>query len=198
MQNILSEYAIDEIVIKTKIQDGKERFALENEYNLPKHARLWQYKKALEPELYSKLFKFAVVRNPWDMMISFYFSPHRGVNKWNRKDFIKLVSKRPTLREFITEMSFKNLMIYKFFNKLNTESDLLKDVDYILKFESLQNDFNSLCEKIDIVSAELPHRNKSNKKHYSFYYDDELIEIVRKKFYEEIEVFGYKFEKKEV
>jgi hypothetical protein len=37
-------------------------------------------------------------------------------------------------------------------------------VDFVGRFESLQEDFRRVCAKLGIESAELPHRNRSDKK----------------------------------
>jgi len=63
-----------------------------------------------------------------------------------------------------------------------------------MRFEQLDNDFKVVCEKLDIPHSPLPKRNSSVRSHYSKYYDDELREIVRKKFSEEIEFGNYSFE----
>ena len=68
------------------------------------------------------------------------------------------------------------------------------DIDYLIRFERLNNDFKVVCEKLDIPHSPLPKRNSSDREHYSKYYDDELKEIVRNKFIEEIEFGNYSFE----
>jgi len=81
IQKILKKYSEDNITIGEH-QDGIERFGVQNrEYKTVKHSPLSYYKAVIEPELYKKLFKFATIRNPWDRIISFYFSPHRGVKE---------------------------------------------------------------------------------------------------------------------
>ncbi len=78
IQNILREYSEDKIVKLSNFQDGIERFEVRNDkYDIVKHSTLSHYKKVIEPDIYKKMFKFSTIRNPWDLMISFYFSPHK-------------------------------------------------------------------------------------------------------------------------
>ena len=69
------------------------------------------------------------------------------------------------------------------------------DVDFVIKFENLQAGFNTACRKIGIRAINLPRVNvaQTKKRHYSTYYDDELREMVRKRFAEEIRLGRYSF-----
>lgn len=181
IQNILRKYSEDKILV-TGDQDGYDRFGIYSEkYGTLKHESLRRYKRVMEKEVFESLYKFAVVRNPWDMMMSFYFSPNLGERDWNRVEFIEQVNVIPTPSEFICE---------------NQGGNLDSDIDFLMKFENIDLDFQKVCNDIGIPYEPLPVRNASNRKHYSFYYDNELIELVAKKFSKEIEWGAYEFEER--
>ncbi len=180
IQNILRDYSEDEIIV-AEHQDGLERFGIRNErYGIKKHSTLSHYKSVLEPDVFESLYKFATIRNPWDRMISFYFSPHRGVVEWNRNIFIAMVKRLRSLRQFVCS-DLKS-------GKIDSE------IDFLIRFENLDEDFSLVCRKLGIPETRLPKRNQSMKNHYSTYYDSELIKIVENKFAEEIEYGNYRFE----
>ena len=69
-------------------------------------------------------------------------------------------------------------------------------IDFVGRFENLQEDFAKVCKAIGAEDITLGHHNKTNHTHYSYYYDDELIDIVRKGAATDIKLFGYDFEDK--
>jgi hypothetical protein len=158
-----------------------------------KHHLIEKYRKlADEKHGFENYFKFTFVRNPWDRLLSNYF-------------FRKITLKDNRVQD----LSFKNWIInsrdgnYSFENCLSrrTQLDWIVDengevvVDFIGRFENLQQDFNIICDKIKIPQQQLPHANKSKHTHYTEYYDDETRQIVAEKYAKDIEYFGYKFGK---
>jgi hypothetical protein len=185
IQNVLRAYSEDKIVCLTPHQDGIERFEVRSDkFNIHKHSTLQDYRAELGEEVFQRLFKFTSVRNPWDRMISFYFSPHRGPVSWNREQFAKLIAQIPPVAAHIFLEGGSN-----------SGPSCFNNMDYFIRYESLNDDFKKVCELIGIPWVPLPIRNKSKRQPYSIYYDDELVELVRNRFSEEIIYFGYEFEK---
>ncbi len=65
-------------------------------------------------------------------------------------------------------------------------------VDFLIRFESLQADFDHVCKELG-AELVLSHLNKSDHQHYSNYYDDAMVEFVRKWHKRDIEEFGYEY-----
>lgn len=68
-----------------------------------------------------------------------------------------------------------------------------KLVDYIARFENINEEFKTICKRIGIQPRKLPHLNISNTTHYREYYTDETRELVWDFFQPDIELFGYEF-----
>jgi hypothetical protein len=192
IQSVLSEYAIDEVETSAQSQDGDEQFDMSNEYGLWKHAPLREYKGKLPEEEYEEMFKFSVVRNPWERLVSMYFTPSVGREEWDRDEFLEVVEYASTLREYICVDSVWDRAAEKV--GLGSRGDLQKDIDFLIRFEQINEDFRRVCDMLDLGCDGLPEKNSSDRKHYSEYYDEELVSIVGEKFQEEIEEFGYEFE----
>jgi Sulfotransferase family len=182
IQSALRNYSEDELVALRKEQDGIERFGLRNPiYPVKKHSILAEYRAALGDAEFGKLYKFTCVRNPWDRMVSYYFTPTQHQGTWNRKKFKDVISKVLTAADYL---------------RLGKSEDPFGNVNYIMRFENLQDDFRTVCAALDISPETLPQYNRSNREHYSRYYDDELRELVRERFGTEIGRFGYAFEER--
>ena len=179
IQSVLARYSEDEIVRRPG-QDGLERFGVSNpKYKLKKHSPLADYRAALTDEQFSQFYKFAVVRNPWDRLVSLYFTPIQQ-KQWDRKAFKKLIGEAASAADYL---------------RLDEgERDPFANVDRVIRFENLAEDFNSVCREIGIVGEKLPRYNRAERDHYSKYYDDELSALVAERFALEIARFGYTFD----
>jgi hypothetical protein len=113
-------------------------------------------------------------------MVSYYFTPTQSPESWDREKFHGIISNAVSIADYL---------------RLNqNEKNPFANVDYIMRFENLADDFRAVCNQLDISPVTLPQYNRSTREHYSKYYDDELRKFVRNRFTEEIERFGYTFE----
>ena len=156
-------------------------------------------------DIWDSYFKFAFVRNPWSYMVSLYtMFVHRPYFKRKHKhfrkkpprdfcDFVKVFANR--------DEPFCPLQDEHMFNQIDwiTDASGKVIVDYIGKLENLQNDFDNICNKINISRVKIPRMNSSHRQklHQNFrdYYDNKTIDVVGEIFKRDIEYFGYTFEK---
>lgn len=184
IQNILSNYSDDKIVCLAPHQDGLERFEVRSKiYKTHKHSTLSDYRREYGDKMSKGLFTFCCVRNPWERVVSHYFSPHRGVIAWEKDNFLRFIrsSEVKPLRFFIAEDGLNE-------NNLQHGID---NMSKILRFETIQADFDDVCKLLGLPCSELPHRNKSTRDEYTKYFDTNSAEAVFNKFHDEISHFGY-------
>ena len=67
------------------------------------------------------------------------------------------------------------------------------DTFHIGRFENLQESFDIICDKIGHVQVKLPHKLKSQRVHYTDYYDKVTEELVYNKYRVDIERFKYDY-----
>tara|TARA_Y100000593_G_scaffold94543_1_gene194155 strand:+ start:412 stop:1020 length:609 start_codon:yes stop_codon:yes gene_type:complete len=137
-------------------------------------------------DLWEEYFKFTIVRNPWDRLVSQYFGhvikevPGLSFEDYLIKSFVK--------KEYHDYERFTEPSMYWI-----TDDDDNLMVDYIGKFETLQEDFDIICDKIGIERRILGQTGKSKREHYRTYYNDYTQELVYNYFKADIEEFGYEF-----
>lgn len=146
------------------------------------HLNAHEIKSFYKDEIWRNYLTFAFVRNPWARCATYYVT-HKKINRaMSFKDFLKQD----------THYDFKR-MYSPAFNWLADENGKLMDIDFIGKAERLAMDFKTVCDRIGIPQLKLPHVNKSNRKPYWAFYDEEAREIVATRFKNDIDAFGYVF-----
>jgi hypothetical protein len=127
----------------------------------------------------SNYFSFSFVRNPYDKCISSYFY----TNQYQKKSF------KEFLLKYEHHDSYHNMNQCDFVTDKNGKIA----VDFIGRFENLQEDFDHVCKKIGVKTGQIPHQNKSLHNNYREYYNEETKAIVEKKFKKDLDLFEYKF-----
>ena len=155
------------------------------------HRNYSAYIKQFGAEVWNEYFTFSFVRNPWDKMLGHYMWRKQISSNTCKGDDLSF---RDWVLEFENNIKGPGALGDK---GLPQYGQLFLDnvqlVDFIGKFENLQEDFNTICDKIGIPQQQLPHKNKTKHKHYTEYYDDETREIVAENYARDNEYFGYKF-----
>ena len=135
-------------------------------------------------------FTFSFVRNPWDRVVSLYHYLQRTSSTSEIQslssfgEFIAAVEQR---QPFIEAMhSFRSQQ------SLLTNLDGSRIVKFVGRFETLADDFQTVCRKLN-VPCRLPHVNQTRHAHYSDYYDEWSRQVIADRFAEDIAAFGYQF-----
>lgn len=160
---------------------------------LPRHCKAITAQEMLPREFYDSLFKFAFVRNPWDLQVSSYHHirrerPQLMQGNESFEDFLrrKLDPDRPWQYHLDTSVESQSHYI------IDLQGQQI--VDFIGRYETLQEDFNHICDRIGITSIALPHRRKaSDRADYRGYYDESTRRLVAERFAQDIERLGYEF-----
>ena len=109
----------------------------------------------------SKYFIFTVSRNPFDRALSaFKYLQKGGNNKFDAKTRDEFDMQNLNFKEFVLKFFHQNLPIH-LLPQTQFVGEHLKDIDFIIKFENLQEDFNIVCDKIGIPRQQLPHKNET-------------------------------------
>jgi len=140
---------------------------------------------------------FSVVRNPYDRMVSAYkycIQTNVIAKKISFEQFVNLVCKNKRNIKDVPHICRIPQLCYLTNNNKPIGQII---VNHILRFENLQQDRLNLCTilKLEEKFHKLPHLLKTNHKHYSTYYNNQIRQIVKDYFNTDIVYFNYKFEK---
>lgn len=141
---------------------------------------------------YKDYFKFALVRNPWDRLVSCW---QNKVVKSNLYKFDDTELKKMKSFECFVEY-VSNLNIEKCDRHLRLQSSLIdiNNIDYLGRMETFDFDVNYIFQKLGINTSEVVAKNVTlYKKPYQEYYTDDLIEKVAYIYQKDIQIFGYQY-----
>jgi len=161
----------------------------------PRHAKIILAKESLPEELFDGLFKFAFVRNPWDLQVSSFHHIRR-----ERPD---LLQGRDNFDGFLRwKLDPERPYQYHIDTSIQLQYDYLIDlhgkvlVDFVGRYERLPQDFQTVCNQIGIKTPTLPHRRRAGDREtdYRRYYNDETADLVARHFARDAELLGYGFD----
>jgi chondroitin 4-sulfotransferase 11 len=173
------------------------------------HKDLARYRAEMPAPIFDAYFKFAIVRNPWDRLLSDYNYQRRKSRPADSK--LHLLDERGRRRDFAawTEAALTETSRYpaacwggdvsRGINRFSPQLDWISldgvvAVDFVARFEHLREDFRVISRAVGLPRADLERRNPRFHLHYSRYYDDATRDRVGEYYAADIAAFGYDFE----
>jgi len=160
-----------------------------------KHAKASEVRPVLG-RAWDDAFKFAFVRNPWDLMVSSY---HWWLT--HAPNFPRLAADAARIQKL---GSFSAFVQSEYGSEMLNEChgrDLLDwicdgnkiIVDFVGKYETLEADWRQVCQALGVASIALPQANQVPRENYRSFYDATSKRLVADRFARSIELFGYQF-----
>jgi hypothetical protein len=151
------------------------------------HVTAMEMKPWLDKRVWQDYFKFSFVRNPLERFISSAFlkNARRPLFLAHPRRYLTLILESPSTMAglfYRPQLGFLS----------NPENQLA--VDYVGRFESLQDDFDRVCRQVGLPPTALTHLHRSRHESAGRYYDDELKRKVEQAYEQDIRAFGYRFE----
>ncbi len=149
------------------------------DYGFYNHMPAVEARALIDDTAWRSYFKFAFERNPWDRQVSFYHHRYRGEKE------------PPPFSRFMHRDRAARLNNYDIYAIDGTVA-----VDFVGRYESLEEDLALALDRVGIALPPLPHAKgtfRQTKVPYQQYYDDETREMVRDWYAREIELLDYEF-----
>jgi hypothetical protein len=162
---------------------GKENLIREDEDSIQMlHLGLDQLDYYIDDDL-SSYFKFSVVRNPWDRFVSHYFH----IKKFGGyKESFGIYCRKIYENGYPNHAKMKRFM-----------SSPKMSLDFIMRFENLDSDFDLLMKKMGIKEysklEKYNHGTDRGDRDYRSFYNERTKNIISELCEWEIKEFGYEF-----
>ena len=165
------------------------------------HISIRYIQARLPSNIFNEMVSFAFIRNPYSRLVSEYF--------WKRKDAdirLGINCQTSTFKEFVYQLSdnWNDIMNHsqaEVSHYLPQYLFLCDDNDNIIvnyeKYENgLETGFKKIIHKFNLNlphNFKLPKNNSTTnvRQHYSYYYDDDIQEIVYRLYYKDFTIFNY-------
>jgi len=148
-------------------------------------------------DVWEGYFKFSIARNPWDRVVSDFSwqarnkTEMKSVKRWYHRlgvPFDEFHETTRLFRRFVAGDWKTNDRFYVMDGELC--------VDFVIRFERLNEDLAEVCRRVSLPAVSLPHLKSGMRQgghSYAEYYDEPSKAIVAERHHNDIRLFGYAF-----
>lgn len=145
------------------------------------HMPAWRVKTYVGDDVWRRYYKFSFERNPWDRQVSWYHYKTKSKDEASKPSFDAFNTDRR--RAFVENWSLYTI-------------DAEMALDFVGRYEQLDNDFNRVLAEIGLTGqVSLPRSNVSRDRvgSYRDYYDERSRALVADWYAPEIAFFKYSY-----
>jgi chondroitin 4-sulfotransferase 11 len=154
-------------------------------------------------EKFKSFYRFTVVRNPWDRMVSsFHYLKQGGIGFFDKDFRDRFMFDIDTFDSFVKKMMINKAYEIKILTWVhfipqhsfleNAEGDIC--VEKVYKLENISHEFHHLCNDLGLVNKTLLVENRSERQRYQQYYTAETADYVAEIYSDDIRRFNYTFD----
>lgn len=135
-----------------------------------------------------ELFWWGFVRHPADRLVSTYYAARTGNYQWKHLEAIA------TFEEFVLTLPkhFERMPHSRPMTHFLCWPDGSLAVDFVGRFERLDEDWDKLCRRIGVPWIDLPRRNVGQHPPWQECYTAAMMAVVESVYLPDFELFGYK------
>lgn len=162
-------------------------------------------KQGFIPPNWQQHFKFAFVRNPYDRIVSAWrmFAGGMENSVWEHpqdearidlKRFLQIVTDESIPFDGLRETTPQKIRHHAI--PQTHPFNCLQHADFVGRFETLNQDFAIVCDRIGVAKQDLPHWNQTDRSSdVRQYLDSQSLAIVNEYFADDFEQLGYQKQK---
>ena len=154
------------------------------------HLLARQIREEVGEALFDSYFKFSVVRNPWDRVVSQYLFMQR------RPDLCRFIGleQGASLKRYLDLIGLRQHVQWLPQVDFLFDSDGKPLVDFIGRFEDFPKTVRGITSRLGIFAKVIPHEKRSVRGPHCDYYNEGTRRIVGSLYADDIEAFGYRYE----
>lgn len=164
------------------------------------HRPISDYQIIFTPEEFASFYKFTVVRNPWDRLVSgWHYLRGQGGTDGDRAWASRYLSIYADFEDFVMNgLHRRHILKRQHFRPqygfvcLPGHDRIL--VDQVCRVESLQQDIDQVCQRIGLAPVSVEKINASKHRDFRSYYTPEMRARVAQVYARDIALFGYRFD----